>query len=126
MIHVTAGPDGNPTPGPLTVPRSPYASSVGSIEPLDAQSAYTEIVTTLRDLGVILRPCVAAQYDAPPGGVGASDGIANPTLDIVADPRRLALSEEIHRTARAMTSAARQLNEHAQMLRTALTRWEGE
>lgn len=92
----------------------------------DAQRAYAEIVTTLRDLGSILGPCVAAQYDAPPGGVGVSEGVANPTLDIVADPRRLALSEEVNRTIRSMVSAASQLSQHTQTLHAALARWEGE
>lgn len=92
----------------------------------DVQTAYTELVMTLRDLGAALRPAVSARFTAPPGVVGASDGVRNPTLDIVSDPRRLALSEEVTRTARAMTSAARQLQAHTQVLATALTRWEGE
>ncbi|MGW5402681.1 DUF7169 domain-containing protein [Streptomyces sp. NPDC003952] len=96
------------------------------METLDVHSAYATIVTTLRDLGAALRPAVAAQYTAPPGGTGSADGIANPTLDIVADPRRLALSEEIHRTTRTLVSTADQLTNHTRTLLTALTRWEGE
>jgi hypothetical protein len=92
----------------------------------DVQRAYADLVMTLRDLGAVLRPAVAAQYDAPPGGTGSAEGISNPTLDIVSDPRRLALSEEIHRTARSMAASHRQLEAHAQTLRTAFARWEGD
>lgn len=92
----------------------------------DAQSAYAEIVMTLRDLGAALRPAVAAQYDAPPSGTGAREGIPNPTLDIVSDPRRLELSDEVRRTTLAMVATARQLAGHATALRSALAQWEGE
>lgn len=96
------------------------------METLDTQAAYAEIVMTLRDLGAVLRPAVAAQYDAPPGGTGSAEGPSNPTLDIVSDPRRLALSDEVRRTTRLMVSTAKTLTDHTQALRTALTRWEGE
>jgi hypothetical protein len=96
------------------------------METPNVRSAYAAVVTTLRDLGAVLRPAVAAQYEAPPGGVGASGGVANPTADIVADPRRLALSAEVQRATRSMLSTASLLSENTQTLRTALARWEGE
>jgi hypothetical protein len=57
---------------------------------------YASLIHSIRDLEKVLGPAVAAQYSPPPGGTGevARNGIPNPTLDTVIDPRRLALSED--------------------------------
>lgn len=91
------------------------------------QEAYTRTVLALRDVGDALRPAVAVQYEAPPGFVAppAPNGIPNPTLDIVADPRRLALSEEIKKTTDDLRRFAPLIAHHAERLRRATARWEG-
>jgi hypothetical protein len=90
--------------------------------------AYTDLISTLKDLEGVLRPAVAAQYDAPPGGTGdtAPNGISNPTLDTVIDPRREGLSDEIRRTAEMLSRATRLLTPQVPALGAALARWEGE
>ncbi|GAA0627534.1 hypothetical protein HPO96_37125 [Kribbella sandramycini] len=90
--------------------------------------AYAELIQTLKDLEGVLRPAVAAQYDAPPGGTSdaAPNGIPNPTLDTVIDARRSDLSDEIRRTAAALLTATRAIRPQVPALGAALARWEGE
>lgn len=90
--------------------------------------AYTDLIDTLKALEEVLRPAVAAQYDAPPGGTGdvAPNGIPNPTLDTVIDPRRAGLSDEVKRTAHALSRAADLIKPQVPALGTALARWEGD
>lgn len=94
----------------------------------DIHSAYTDLIATLKDLEGVLRPAVAAQYDAPPGGTSdaAPNGISNPTLDTVIDARRSGLSDEIRRTASVLTAASRTIKPQVPALGTALARWEGD
>ncbi|XIJ18038.1 hypothetical protein JNUCC0626_18365 [Lentzea sp. JNUCC 0626] len=67
------------------------------------------------------------QYEPSPGTrINGSQGVPNPTLSTVVDPRRLALSEEIGATARDMRAAIALLEPHIRTLRQALARWEGE
>lgn len=91
------------------------------------QLSYTALIYTLRDLEKVLGPAVAAQYSPPPGGTGelAPNGIPNPTLDTVIDPRRLALSEAINATRTLFTRHASELATQRQALSAALSRWEG-
>lgn len=92
------------------------------------REAYADLIDTLKNLEEVLRPAVAAQYDAPPGGTSdaAPNGIPNPTLDTVIDPRRSDLSDEIKRTAVTLSNVARQIHPHVPALRAALSRWEGD
>lgn len=87
------------------------------------QSAYTDLVTTMRGLGAVLGPAVAARYEAPPAGPSGAG--KNPTLDIVLDPRRLALSEAVSAAEQDLRRATRLLGPHMTHLREALARWEG-
>lgn len=92
------------------------------------EESYTQAIATLRDLGGILRPAVTARYEAPPGGAGPAStyGVGDLTLDIVIDPRRLALSEEVDRTARTLRRISHLLGPHIPALRAALAHWEGQ
>jgi len=94
--------------------------------PPTTQETYADLVLTLRDLGTILGAAVGAQYEAPPSGVArGSSQIPNPTLDIVLDPRRLALSEAVARTAADLRRATRLVGPHVTHLQNAVARWEG-
>lgn len=92
---------------------------------ITTQGAFRDLVITVRELGEILSPAVAARYDAPPGGAGGGGQIPNPTLDIVLDPRRLALSDEVSKSTTDIRRVTRLLGEHTEALRRAVTRWEG-
>lgn len=94
----------------------------------DIHEAYRDLITTLRDLEGVLRPAVAAQYDAPPGGTSdaAPNGIPNPTLDTVIDARRSGLSDEIRRTSSVLIAATRTIQPQVPALGAALARWEGD
>ena len=93
------------------------------------QESYNEQVTTMRALGTALIPAVAARYDAPPTGRSSptdSRGIRNPTLDIVTDPRRMAVSDAISAAETALRLATATLRPHIDTLRQAVARWEGQ
>lgn len=94
------------------------------------QESYAALVLALRELGDALIPATAAQYEAPPRARsserGGAHGVNNPTLDIVLDPRRLALSEEIGRTSATLRQAARLVGQHTSSLRARTARWEGQ
>lgn len=95
------------------------------------QESYTDLVLALRELGAALIPATAAQFEAPPRAratkesVSESKGIPNPTLDTVLDPRRLALSHEIKRTAEDLRQATALLTPRTRALLHAVARWEG-
>lgn len=96
------------------------------------QESYTALVEAMRDLGAALIPATAAQYQASPRArtvkesVTESKGIPNPTLDTVLDSRRLALSDEIASTARALRQATALLDPYRDSLRRVVARWEGQ
>lgn len=92
------------------------------------RESYADLIDTLKSLEKVLGPAVAAQFSPPPGGTGdpAPNGIPNPTLDTVIDPRRDNLSEEIRRTAEALTRAALTIKPQVPALGAALARWEGD
>ena len=95
----------------------------------NVKESYTDIVGTLRSLGSALIPATAAQYEAPPSGrtTGTdSKGVKNPTLDIVSDPRRSALSDEVAATDVALRHARAILSPHIDALQQAVARWEGQ
>lgn len=93
------------------------------------KESYADLVQTMRELGTALIPARAAQYEAPPQSGATREkndrGVKNPTLEIVLDPRRLALSEEIDATAAALRQARSVLAPHVPALRLAVSRWEG-
>lgn len=98
----------------------------------EIQDNYAALVTLLRDLGEALRPAVAAMYDAPPrrrvsaDPVSTSNGVPNPTLDVVMDPRRAAVSDAVSRSCSALRQARLLLDSHPEALRKATARWEGQ
>lgn len=88
---------------------------------------YSTLVQTLRGLGAALGPAVEVQHDAPVGGAAKGPGLVpNPTSDIVFDPRRMALSDEIEKTSVAIRKATALLYPHINTLTNATRRWEGE
>lgn len=91
---------------------------------LTPESAYRDLVITLRELGRVLGPAVEARYDSP--GSVASDGVPNPTLDVVIDPRRWALSDEVTKATYALRLADLNLTRRLAALDAALSAWEGE
>lgn len=96
------------------------------------QESYADHVTIMRDLGAALIPATAAQFQPPPRArvikesVSESKGISNPTVDTVLDERRMALSDEITSTARALRQASALLDPYRERLRRAVARWEGQ
>ncbi|WP_442913225.1 DUF7169 domain-containing protein [Kribbella sp. CA-293567] len=95
--------------------------------PSTLRNSYSELISSLRDLEKVLGPATAAQYSPPPGGTGelAPNGIPNPTLDTVIDPRRMALSDAVKACAATLRESSRLLNQETEALSAALTRWEG-
>ncbi len=93
------------------------------------QESYTDLVTTARELGTALRSATAVQYEAPPQSGATKEkndkGVKNPTLEIVLDPRRDAVSTEIGLTAAALRQAVAILSPHIPALHAAVARWEG-
>lgn len=95
----------------------------------DIKESYGDLVTTMRALGAALIPATAARYEAPPNGSSQTPsigGIRNPTLDIVSDPRRSALSDEVSKTDTALRQARAILAPHINTLQHAVARWEGQ
>ena len=86
------------------------------------QSAYTEHVLAIRSLGEILTDAVAARYETPPGGARSS---TDTTADIVLDPSRWALSQEVAVTADALRVATLTIRAHERALSAALDAWSG-
>lgn len=90
---------------------------------------YGDLVQTMRELGRELIPANAARYEAPPQSGASKEkndkGVKNPTLEIVLDPRRQAVSDEIDATASALRQARALLAPHIPALRAAVARWEG-
>ncbi|MDT8915796.1 hypothetical protein [Amycolatopsis sp. PS_44_ISF1] len=94
------------------------------------KESFKQLIDTMTRLGGVLSPAIDAQYEAPPGTraskVPASNGVSNPTLDTVLDPRRLALSDEIRSTRLALLKARAILEPHIPALHSAVNRWEGQ
>jgi len=90
---------------------------------------YADLVATMRTLGAALIPAVAAQYEAPPQGGAVRQkndkGVTNPTLEIVLDSRRSAVSQGISDAAAALRQANALLAPHVVVLTEAVDRWEG-
>ncbi len=93
------------------------------------QESYGELVQILRELGRELIPATAAQYEAPPASGASKEkndkGVQNPTLEIVLDPRREAVSDAIRAADTALRIARDQLAPHVPALRSSVARWEG-
>ncbi len=93
------------------------------------QESYTDLITVLRELGPALSAATAVQYEAPPqsGSVKEKNdkGVKNPTLEIVLDPRRMAVSGSISDAAAAIRQATSILSPHVPALRASVARWEG-
>ncbi len=95
------------------------------------QEAYSDLVEAVRSLGAVLRPAVDARYEAPPGVGGASadaasHGIPNPTLAIVIDPRRAALSDEIACVVSDLQPMTQRIRNRTENVSRALASWEGQ
>jgi hypothetical protein len=93
------------------------------------KESYGDLVTTMKELGAALIPATAVQYEAPPNGAASAlsvGGVRNPTLDIVSDPRRSALSNEVAATDIALRQARALLGPHIDALQQATARWEGQ
>jgi hypothetical protein len=95
-----------------------------------AKDSFKQLIDTMTRLGGVLSPAIVAQYEAPPGGSASKDsaynGVPNPTLDTVLDPRRLALSDQIRAANSALLKARAILDPHIPALHAAVSRWEGQ
>lgn len=89
--------------------------------------AFSATVTALRALGAALGPAVDVRFEAPPGfrAVPNRDGVLNPTLDLVTDPRRVELGRAITAAHRDLVGMAHALRLRTEDLRGALAAWEG-
>lgn len=104
---------------PMTTPATNETTAVQS---------YNALVTELRGLQQLLNAGHAAQFSPPPGGTSdpAPNGIPNPTLDTVIDPRRMRLSQTMRETGAVLADLAAQVNHVSSVLSAALAGWEGK
>ena len=101
--------------------------------PSPEHTAYSATVSGLRDLGDALLAVAEVQWAASPHPMVSGDPdpvtttvvIANPTLDAVLDPRRLAIRAAVHDATMSLQITAAGLAGHAAALRQALAAWEG-
>lgn len=93
----------------------------------DIAHDYNRMIATLRELERTLNAARAVQFLPPPGGTSdlAPNGIPNPTLDTVIDPRRAALSQAIREAGAEMRDISKRVTDNTNHLRKALERWEG-
>lgn len=92
----------------------------------DINANYADLVRAVRELGQILRPAVAARWEAPPGvHVNTGRDVPDPTGAIVADPRRSALSDEVVRASGAVVVATAGLDAVTAAVDLSLRKWEG-
>lgn len=93
-----------------------------------AETAFNEHAAALRRLGASLGTASSIRYEASPGmaRTSSADGIPNPTLDIVLDQRRSAVSDEVTRAAFDLWRATEIVNALTERLDTAIERWQGD
>ncbi len=95
----------------------------------EIEREYAALVAEMRQLGAALIPAHAARYEAPPQSGATREknerGVRNPTLEIVLDPRRTAVSEAIDTATSALRQARHILTPHTPALMSAVARWEG-
>lgn len=93
-----------------------------------AAEAYNGVLAELAVLRQLLNASHAAQYSPPPGGTSdpAPNGIPNPTLDTVIDPRRMRLSQVMKESGAALDVIAADISHTAKYLSAALAGWEGK
>lgn len=93
------------------------------------QESYMDLVHVMRGLGPALSAATAVQYEAPPQSGASKEkndkGVKNPTLEIVLDPRRMAVSQAITEASAALRQATATLQPHLPALRASVARWEG-
>ena len=91
------------------------------------ETAFNDHATALRALGASLGAAASVRYEAPPGMASqGSRGIPNPTLDIVLDARRSAVSDEMTRAAFVLWKATEDVKALTAKIDTAVARWQGE
>jgi len=91
-----------------------------------AETAFNEHAAALRDLGDALTTASSVRWEASRGAVRSSDGVPNPTLDIVLDPLRAEVSASITRTALALWPLTEEVKAQTTALRAAVRAWSGE
>lgn len=89
---------------------------------------YNLFTDEVRVLQRLLNAGRAAQFSPPPGGTSdpAPNGIPNPTLDTVIDPRRMRLSQAMRETGAALADLTAQVAHISAHLEKALAGWEGK
>ena len=95
--------------------------------PTEIETAYADHVEALRALGSLLTTATAVQFIAPPrmAPQTSTNGIPNPTLDIVLDKRRSEVSDAVIGATRSLRRQTAQAIATAGTLSSALARWEG-
>lgn len=95
------------------------------------QTAYTNTVHALRDLGPMLAAAVAVQHEPPPGGAARIPGeqsrqdVTDPTVDLVLDPRNVEVGRAIYAARTTLSQVASALALHTAALTEAVDAWEG-
>jgi hypothetical protein len=89
---------------------------------------YNLFTDEIRILQRLLNASRAAQFSPPPGGTSdpAPNGIPNPTLDTVIDPRRMRLSQAMRESGAAIADLTARVAHVSAHLSSALSGWEGK
>jgi hypothetical protein len=96
----------------------------------DLVTDYNTLITSLRNYERILNAAHAVQHLAPAGGARpdpeARDLPANPTLDIVMDPRRDALAQVVREQRAELREISQRISANTHHLTAALALWQGK
>ncbi|KAK1548362.1 hypothetical protein Q3G72_018654 [Acer saccharum] len=97
----------------------------------DIHEAYKAAVLSLREIGSVLAAAVAVHNEPPPGGAAripgeqARQGVTDPTVDLVLDPRNVEVSRALHGAACELSRLAWAVQQHTRALQAAVDAWEG-
>lgn len=97
----------------------------------DLRASYVEACAALKALANLVVAADDAQHEPPPGAVygkgteGDMAGIGNPTLDVVLDPRRAGLADEVRELDEYLRVSTLSMRARAARLEAALDRWQG-
>jgi len=95
------------------------------------QTAYSNTIHALRELGPLLSAAVSIQHEPPPGGAARIPGeqarqdVSDPTVDLVLDPRNVEVARTVYAARTTLSQVASALTVHSAEIRAAIDAWEG-